>query len=601
VAIAITLTLLFVAIVLFSLEFIPLDISALIILSALLLMTVFFPGILTPQDAFSGFGSDTVIMIVGLFVMTSALVKTGVVETMGRIFHRYGGESPYFLAVMIMVTVAIASAFISNTAATAVFLPAVIGLARRAKMSPSKLLMPLAFASILTSSVTLISTSTNIVISGLLPKYNMAPMEMFELAPVGIPITIAGLIYMFTIGMKLLPARSDENLEEDYHLRDYVTEVVVQPDSPLAGKSLGESRLGSDMDLITLGIIREHDRVVAPRSNEILRAGDLLLVEGRAEDIIRIKETAGLEIKADVERHDFDFSEGDQILVEAMVLSGSRLRGRTLKEIRFRERYRLAVLAINRKGVTIRSRLSQIPLRFGDVLLIQGTRERVQRIIADGTLMLLGDISDLRPRSPKAKYALVIFAIAIALGTFKIMPFAAAMVVGTLLMFLSRAITPEEAYAAVEWRIIVLIGSMIAFGMAMDKSGAATYVANNIVGITSTAGFGEYLPYVVLAVFFILTVLLTQPMSNQAAALVLLPVAIQTATKMNLNPRSFAMMIAVAASCSYLTPLEPSCVLVYGPGRYKFMDFFKVGALLTLIIFVIAMALVPLVWPLQPE
>ena len=294
----------------------------------------------------------------------------------------------------------------------------------------------------------------------------------------------------------------------------------------------------------------------------------------------------------------YDFKTEDLQLVEAMVLSGSRLRGRTIKEVRFRERYGLTILAINRKGVTIRSKLSRIPLRFGDVLLIQGSRERVQRVISEGTLMLLGDVSSLRPRSPKAKYAIAIFAIAIALGTFKIMPFAAAMVVGTLLMFLSRAITPEEAYAAVEWRIIVLIGSMIAFGVAMDKSGAASYIANNIVGMTSTAGFGDYLPYVVLGVFFILTVLLTQPMSNQAAALVLLPVAIETATRLNLNPRSFAMMIAVAASCSYLTPLEPSCVLVYGPGRYKFLDFLKVGALLTLVIFVVAMALVPLVWPL---
>ena len=600
-AIALTLTILLVAVVLFSLDFISLDITALIILSLLLLMAVIFPNVLSPQEAFAGFGSDTVIMIVGLFVMTAALVRTGVVETMGRVFHRYGGGSPYFLAIMIMITVAVASAFISNTAATAVFLPAVIGLARRAKLSPSKLLLPLAFASILTSSVTLISTSTNIVISGLLPKYNQEPMGMFELAPVGIPITIAGLIYMFTLGMKLLPDRSEENLETDYNLRDYVTEVVVQPDSPLAGKSLAESRLGSEMDLITIGIIRDRDQMVAPRAQEVLQAGDLLLVEGSAEDIIKIKDVSGLEIKADVEQHDIDLVAGDQVLVEAMVLSGSRLRGRTLKEARFRERYGLTVLAINRKGVTLRSRLSRIPIRFGDVLLVQGSRERIQRITSDGTLMLLGDVSELKPRSPKAKYALAIFAFAIILGTVKIMPFPAAMVIGSLLMFFSRAITPEEAYQAIEWRIIVLIGSMMAFGVAMDKSGTANYIANNIVNFTSSAGLGDYLPYVVLGTFFILTVALTQPMSNQAAALVLLPVSMETAAKMSLNPRTFAMMIAVAASCSYLTPLEPSCVLVYGPGRYRFMDFFKVGALLTLIIFVVSMALVPLVWPLQTQ
>jgi di/tricarboxylate transporter len=588
--VTLVLSLVVVALILFSLEFIPLDISALLLLSVLLLT-----GIVSPQDAFAGFGSDTVVMIAGLFVMTTALVKTGVVETMGRIFHRYGGSRPYLLAIMIMTIVAVASAFISNTAATAVFLPAVIGLARRAKMSPSKLLMPLAFASILTSSVTLISTSTNIVISGLLPKYNMEPMGMFELAPVGVPITLVGLAYMFTIGMKLLPGRAEDNIEEEYNLRDYVTEVVVLKDSPLTGKSLAESNLASEMELVTLGIIREQNQVLAPRPQEVLQAGDLLLVEGRAEDIIRIKDIAGLEIKAHADIPEDTFhSEGTQ-LVEVMVLSGSGLRDRTLKEARFRERFGLNVLAINRRGVTLRKKLSQIPLRFGDVLLLQGTPERIQRLMAEGYFTLLGDVSALRPRSPKAKYAIAIFALAIALGTFKILPFPSAMVIGTVLMFLSRAITPEEAYAAIEWRIIILIGSMIAFGAAMDKSGAANFLAQGIVAYVGDLG-----PMAVLGAFFVLTVLLTQPMSNQAAALVLLPVAIETASQMGLNARTFAMMIAVAASCSYLTPLEPSCVLVYGPGRYRFLDFFKVGALLTILIFVVSMLLVPVVWPLTP-
>ena len=200
----------------------------------------------------------------------------------------------------------------------------------------------------------------------------------------------------------------------------------------------------------------------------------------------------------------------------------------------------------------------------------------------------------LRSRSPKAKYAIAIFALAIALGTFKILPFAAAAVIGTLLMFVLRVITPEEAYNAIDWRILVLIGSMIAFGTAMEKTGTASFLADKIMSFA-----GNYGPEVILGAFFILTVLLTQPMSNQAAALVLFPVAIETATRLQLNPRCFAMMIAVAASCSYLTPLEPSCVLVYGPGRYKFMDFFKVGALLTIIIFVISMLIVPAVWPLR--
>jgi di/tricarboxylate transporter len=275
-------------------------------------------------------------------------------------------------------------------------------------------------------------------------------------------------------------------------------------------------------------------------------------------------------------------------------MPASDFRGRTLREIRFRERFGLTALAINRRGVTLRSKLSQIRLRIGDVLLLQGTSENIRRVLNEGHFTLLGDISEMRLRTPKAGYAIAIFAFAIALGTFKILPFAAAAVIGTLLMFLSRVITPEEAYKKIDWRILVLIGSMIAFGAAMENTGTARFLADKIMSFT-----GDYGPEVLLGGFFILTVLLTQPMSNQAAALVLFPVAMETAARLQLNPRSFAMMIAVAASCSYLTPLEPSCVLVYGPGRYKFLDFLKVGALLTIIIFVLSMLIVPVVWPLR--
>ncbi len=527
--IALVLILLVVAIVLFSLEFIPLDVVALAVLS-LLLVT----GTIKPDDAFAGFGSDTVVMIAGLFVMTEALVRTGIVDTMGRRLQSYAGTNPFRLAVFIMLAVSFLSAFISNTAATAVFVPAVIGLARRARMSPSKLLMPLAFASILTSSVTLISTSTNIVISGLMTTRGMAPMGMFELAPVGIPVAIFGLLYMFTIGMKLLPDKPEENIEEEYHLRDYMTELVVLDNSPLAGKTLRDARLGRDMDLTLLAIIREGERKIVPHAQEVLRPGDVLLVQARAEDILRVKDTAGLDIKPDFKLPEETSGDGTLQFIEAMVMPGSDVRGRTLNELRFREHYDLTVLAINRRGHTLHSKLSSIPLKIGDVLLLQGTPDGVRRLASEDHFSILSDISELKSRSPKAKYAVAIFAIAIALGTFKLLPFAAAVVVGTLIMFLTRVITPEEAYNAVEWRILVLIGAMIAFGTAMEKTGAASFLAQNIVSYA-----GHYGPEVILGAFFLLTVLLTQPMSNQAAALVLLPVAIETATYVAIESENF--------------------------------------------------------------
>lgn len=588
-AIVIVLSLLVLAILLFSTNWLPFEVIGLLLLSILLLTKI-----ITPADAFAGFGSDTVVMIAGLFVMTAALLRTGLMERIGRFIHKYAGSSPSLLAIIIMITVAGVSAFISNTAATAFFVPVVIGVARRAKISASKLLMPLAFASILTSSITLISTSTNIVVSGLLTKYGMGPLGMFELAPVGIPITIVGLVYMFTLGMKLLPDRLENKaLEEAYHLRDYVTEVIVLPESPLAGKTLQQSKLGSEMDLLILGILHGKDRVIAPSPDEVIQPGDVLLVEGRAEDIIKIKDVAGLEIHADFKLPADTFETKELKLVEAMIMPGSDMRGSTLKKLHFRERFGFTVLAINRHGITLRSKITEIPLRIGDVLLMQGTEQQIKKSMAEGQLNFLGELPDA-PRSPKAKYALLIFFLAIAVGTFKLLPFSSAILIGTLSMFLVGAIKPEEAYAAVEWRILILIGCMIAFGTAMEKSGTASFLSSGMVSFV-----GRHGPEAILAGFFILTVLLTQPMSNQAAALVLLPVAVQTATQMHLNPRSFAMMIALAASCSYLTPLEPSCVLVYGPGRYKFTDFFKVGALLTVLIFIIAMFLVPRIWPLE--
>ncbi|HYE73509.1 MAG TPA: SLC13 family permease, partial [Blastocatellia bacterium] len=382
-------------------------------------------------------GSDTVLMISGLFVMTEALVRTGIVEGIGRWLHRFGGSQPFRLAVMIMIAVAALSAFISNTAATAVFVPAVIALARRAKVSASKLLMPLAFASILTSSVTLISTSTNIVISGLMTNYKMAPMGMFELAPVGIPITIAGLIYMFTLGMKLLPSRAEESLEEDYHLRDYLTEIIVLPESPLIGLTLEESKLSTNLDLVIMSIVRGGRKII-PHAGEVLQAGDNLLAEARADDIIRIKEIQGLEIKADVSQREDLFNPEEAQLVEVMVMPGSELRGQTLNRLRFRHRYGLTVLAINRRGETLHSHLSTLHLRMGDVLLLQGSRENIQRLASEGSFAILSDISERRPRSPKARLALIIFAVAIAVGTFKLLPFAAAIVIGAFLMMAVR-------------------------------------------------------------------------------------------------------------------------------------------------------------------
>jgi di/tricarboxylate transporter len=562
-----------------------------------LLLALAFTGLVPAEQAFAGFGSDTVIMILGLLILTAALERTGVVELAGRAVLRHAGANPDRLLWIVMLASAGVGAFISNTASTAFFLPMVFDIAKRSGISASKLLMPLAFSSIVTSSVTLVSTSTNMVVSGMMSSYGLPPMGMFELAPAGLPIAAVGLVYMY-LARRFIPERAaSEALTEEFGVRPYLSEIVIQPGSALAGRTLGESNVSQQLGLEVLRIRRGKDQSIAPRAGTALREGDVLLVEGSQEDLVKIKDTAGVEIIADARLSDPDLAAEETALVEAALLPGSPLIGQTLKRHRFRERYGLQVLGLNHHGINIVRKLSEAPLALGDVLLVQGRRQNLARAHESHVFRVLGPmepVEELRPRRERAPLAIAIFVGVLALVTARIVSLPLAVMLGALLVFVTRCITPEEAYARVEWKAIILIGSMLSLGAAMEHTGAAKYLAWQLVALT-----GHAQPLWLLTVFFALTVFLTQPMSNQAAAIVVLPVAMQSALQLGLNPRTFAMMVAIAASCSYLTPLEPSCLMVYGPGRYRFADFLKIGSVLTLLIYGVAIALVPLVWRLK--
>ena len=588
--IALLLGLVVVALIFFSVEWVSADVVALGLLLALILS-----GLLPAEAAFAGFGSDTVLMILGLLIMTTALVKTGVVEMSGRAILRIAGKRFEWLLLLVLIGCAGLSSFISNTAAAAFFLPIVLGIAAKAKVSPSRLLLPVAFASILTSSVTLISTSTNLVISGIMTNVGLAPMGMFELAPVGVPIAIAGLLYVFFIGRRLIPDRAPpDGLLAEFGVRSYITEVLVLPESPLVGKTVGDANLGRDLDLLIVRVLRDPDKYLWPRRDLLIRAGDVLLVEGARADVLKVKDTAGIEIRPDVTLSDPDLNIEDAALVEALVVPGSPLVGRTLATARLRERFRVQILGLNRHGKNLLEKLSRTPLRIGDVLLVQGRTAGIAELAEEGMVSVLHEVEEPRINRRKAWTAVVIFVGALVLATCNVMPLAVAVMVGAFGTFVARCISPADAYREVDWRVIILIACMLALGRAMMDTGTAAYLAQHVAGWTST-----FSPTWLLAGFFLLTVALTQPMSNQAAAAVILPIAVQTATHLGLNPRAFAMAIAVAASCSYLTPLEPACLMVYGPGRYKFMDFVRVGGPLVIVLFAIAMLLVPHFWPLR--
>jgi di/tricarboxylate transporter len=607
--VATVLVLLLVALVLFATEKIPIDVVTILLVIGLILT-----GTLNVSEAFAGFGNDIVITIAGLFVLTGGLVKTGVVDLVGRRLHRIAGGNEFKLTTLIMFTAAGCASVMKNTTTTAMFVPVVLGIAQRARVVPSKLLMPLAFGAILGGTCTLIGTSTNLAVSGALAKLGqngellqrfqinqqlLSPFTMFELTPVGIAIVVVGMLYMLLLGLRLLPARgSADSLVEQYGMRQYISEVVVVEGSPLAGKTLEEGNLSEMLDLTVIGIIRGTQGRLPPRGEEVLQEGDLLLVQGRMEDILRVKDEAGIEIRPDFELQSHDLEAGDVELFEVMVLRGSEMTNRTLRSLNFRERYDMTVLAINRHGMALLTKLSTVTLRFGDVLLVQGTKDSVERLTSDGHVLLLeeGDLQGQRERAGKRVWAVAAFLVFLFFSVLHLpqVPLAVAVLFGVLILLASRALHLREVYNLIDWRLIVLIAGMISFGTAMEKTGADQYLADIIVN-----NFQSYGALAVLAGFFALTVALTQPMSNQAAALVVLPIAVKTALALGLNPRTFAVAVTYAASCSFLTPLEPACVLIYTPGRYRFLDFVKVGSILTIAVFAVVMLLVPIFWPLK--
>jgi di/tricarboxylate transporter len=574
------------ALVLFSIETLPADVIALGLMMALILT-----GVLPANIAFEGFGSDTSMMILGILILTAALVRTGIVQILSRKIFQSVGDSKKQLFWIITGSAGLLSAFISNTATAAFYTPMTIGLSRRLKVHPSKMLMPMAFATILASSVTLVGTSTNVVVSGLLTQYGLPPLGMFELTAVGVPILIVGLLYMYFIGQHLIPVREVESPDPQKDILAYCSEFKVTPESPWAGKTLNEIGLGKDYDLYVLRIIKETGLPVEVSANTVLQPGDRVLIEGNKTNLVTLREENTIEFAGEFDSN--SEMTNNLSLAEVILLPGSPLIGRTLRGLNFRERYGLQVLGINRKGETIRRRISQTRLLVGDQLLLQGNPETSQSLGRNNNFRVLTEALDVMPETTIAPLALAIFGGVILLVSVNVITLPVGVMLGSLIAFITRCITPEEAYRRVNWSAWLLIACMLSLGRAMEVTGLASLLADEIVAL-----IGHSNPILLLSTFFLLSLALTQPMSNQAAAVIITPIAMQAALHLGLNPRTFAVMIAIGASNSFITPLEPACLMVYGPGNYRFFDFFKVGAILTILIFVIAVVMVPWLWPL---
>jgi len=584
--IALVLSLLVLAIVLFASEKLSVDVITLLLISALVLT-----GLLTPAEAFAGFSSDIIIILGSIFVIGGALRETGVLDFAGGWVFKLAGGSAHRLLVLLMSAASALSAFMNNTTVTAMLLPAVSGVARRAKVSPSKLLMPLAYASMLGGTCTLIGTSTNVAVSGYIARSGLAPLGLFEITPVGLIICAIGIAYMRFIGQRLLPDHKEESLTTDYGIREYLCEVIVQPHSPLVGQPSVEWDL-SAFDFRILKILRG-DEEYAPASDVCLQPGDTLLIEGKVGNLAKIKTIEGLEIKAESQPDDRELQSGDFRLAEVLVTPQSELAGRTLRRAGFQQRCGVTVIAIHHRGAALRERLAEVTLRVGDLLLVRGPEARVQALRHDPDLAVIGEHRPPSPSGRKGIYTVAFFVAALLAGGLGWLPLSIAFLLAALAAVLLRCISIERAYEFIDWRLLILIAGMTAFGVAMEKTGAAALLGHWVV-----VGLGPLGTMAVVAGFFVLTILLTQPMSNAAAALVVLPVALSAARELGVNERTFAIAIMLAASISFIAPFEPACILVYGPGKYRFLDYVKTGLGLTLILSVVVLLLIPLFWPL---
>jgi di/tricarboxylate transporter len=765
------------AVLLFVSERVRVDLVALLVMVSLALT-----GLITPAEALSGFSNAAVVTVWAVLILSAGLARTGVAGSIGHRVLRLAGNGEARLILMIMLMVGALSGFMNSIGVASLFLPVVIDIAKRTKIPPSKLLMPLAFAALMGGLITLIGTPPNILISEALRAANLEPFGMFDYTPVGIFVLVGGVAFVVLLGRRLLPDRdisrdtargAQADYKEFYELQDRMAMVFLPDDSNLAGKTLGKSKLGSILGLNVVAIIHDGHTDLAPSAETVLQIGDRLLLEGRIDKLTEFHDRQHLVIEdekiaiekltsADIElveleltqesslinrtlrqidfrqhyalivlairrgeivwrtnlesiplqvgdkllvqgdqaqlntireERDFIFSPsqaaqvyqleerlmlvrlpedsslvgktltesrlgdafglgvmgiirqeqthlmpdpnkrleaGDTLLVkgrkedlltvdglqtlriepeptialselesaevglmEAVLSPHTSLVGKNLRQIHFRAKYGLSVLAIWREGKAYYSNLGEMALRFGDALLLHGARDRIQVLGSEPDFLVLTEEAQEAPRTNKALLAVLIMLVVLLPVIFGLVPIAIMVVVGVVLMVLTGCLTMDEAYRAIEWKAVFLIAGMIPLGIAMQKTGAASFVATGMVSL-----LGIYGPTVVMAGLFILTSLASQVMPNPAAAVLLAPIALNAASDLGISPYTLAMTVAVAASAAFLSPVgHPANLLIMGPGGYRFSDYIKVGLPLTLVVLVVVMLVMPIFWP----
>ena len=595
--IILTLTVLVVALVAFVAEWLPVDLTALCVAIVLILL-----GLVTPEEGIAGFSNSATVTVMAMFVLSAGITRTGVIQVIRDRLLVWGGKNPHQQVFVLGALVGPISAFINNTAVVAIFLPIVEDWCKKQKISPSKLLIPLSYATVLAGMITVVGTSTNILASGISAKLGYGEFSLFQFTALGLVTFLAGLIYLTIFAPKLLPDRKSstgEFLEDDYGSKVYLSEVIISPRSNLIGQTLSQSGLQRKFDFDVLELIRNKVHLPQPLADKVLNAGDILIVHSSREELLKIKDERGLEIFADVKFQKGDIEStittGEEKLAEVLILSNSRLIGTTLKDLKFRQRYNATVLAIRRGSELLQGRLGKIPLKFGDLLLVQGPKQSFIGLQTTRELLVLEEKEIESLRQDKGIIALMITLLVIIIAAFDIQPILVTSLVGVVLMVITGCLKPGEVYGSIRWDIIFLLAGLIPLGTAMDNSGTTKWLADNLVAIG-----GHLSGFWILVFFYLITSVLTEILSNNAAVVLMIPVAVEVAKTLGLNPLAFMYAVTFAASNSYLTPIGyQTNTMVYAPGGYKFLDFTRLGAPLNLILTILTPSLIVLFYGLK--
>jgi di/tricarboxylate transporter len=558
------------------------------------LLLVFLFGLVPAGEVFLGFAHPAVITVAAVLVISRGLLNAGVVDGISRYLAR-AGTNPTVQVATLTGIVVLCSGFMNNVGALALLMPVAIWMSRQSGRSPSLLLMPLAFGSLIGGLITLIGTPPNIIIATFRARTGTAPFGMFDFAPVGVGVALAGLIFITLAGWRLTPKRETaESAEELFEIDDYITELIVHDDAKMVGQTLYHlnAAMEEGKQITVAGLIRGDRHIPAPSWYEIIQPGDLLIVEADADELQFLIEELGFELAQDKVK-DKEAMESDDIrIIEAIVTTGSPLAGQTAVGIRLRRTHNVNLLAVARQGQRLKSRLGHTPLAIGDILLLQGSQEALQAFLTNLGCLPLAERGFRLPKPRKILMAVAIFGAAMAAAAFNLMPVQIAFLAAAIIMVVIKLISVNEIYESIDWPIIILLGAMFPLGNALETTGGAQLIADKMMLLSA-----HFPPVATLAVLMVGTMLLSNVVNNAAAAVLMAPIALSLAAGMAVSPDPLLMGVAVGASCAFLTPVgHQSNALVMAPGGYRFGDYWRLGLPLSILVVAVAVPLIPVFW-----